>query len=96
MNISADIAIFFVGAFAAWFGAMVGGGGLVSIPFLIFMGLPPQVAIATNKFGGFGLLLGALARYIKKRQNPMEICTNFFNYGDFFLLLRSAITFKYR
>jgi uncharacterized membrane protein YfcA len=33
---------------------MVGGGSLVSVPFLIFLGLPPQVAIATDRFAGLG------------------------------------------
>ena len=65
MEIIPLVATFFVGIFTAWFGSMVGSGGLVSIPFLIFMGLPPQIAVATNKLGGFGLAVGAIKRYWK-------------------------------
>lgn len=37
-----------------------GGGTLLSIPTLIFLGLPPQVAVATAKMGGIGDDLGGL------------------------------------
>ena len=43
--------VFGIGVAAAVVGTMVGGGSLLSIPFLIFVGLPPQVAIATDRFG---------------------------------------------
>ncbi len=59
---------FFIGVFASFIGAIAGGGGLISIPFLIFLGLPPQVAIATNKFGGVGLSLGAAVRFSKENK----------------------------
>lgn len=37
-----------------------GGGGFIMTPFYIFMGLPPQNAIATGKIGGLGTTLGSL------------------------------------
>ncbi len=40
-----------------------GGGGLISTPFFILIGLPPQVAVATTKFGALGLTLGSLAKF---------------------------------
>jgi len=40
-----------------------GGGGLISSPFFILIGLPPQVAVATTKFGALGLTLGSLAKF---------------------------------
>ena len=42
-----------------------GGGGLISAPFLILIGLPPQVAVATTKFGSLGLTLGSIAKFRK-------------------------------
>ena len=59
----AIILVFFVGVLASFIGAMVGGAGLLSIPLLIFLGLPPQMAVATNKFGGIGLSLGAVTKF---------------------------------
>ncbi len=50
------IGVFLIGVAASIIGSMVGGGGLLSIPFLIFLGLPPQVAIATDRFGSLGTL----------------------------------------
>jgi len=46
----------------------VGGGGLLSVPFLIFVGLPPQIAIATNRFGSVGVSIGALAKFLRQQK----------------------------
>ncbi len=56
-------AVFLVGVLASTVGAMVGGGSLLSIPLLIFLGLPPQVAIATDRFGGLGAAVTALYKF---------------------------------
>lgn len=61
------ISVFVVGVIASFIGATVGGGGLLSIPFLIFLGLPPQIAIATNKMGAVGLSLGAIPKFWKAK-----------------------------
>ncbi|MEO6078026.1 MAG: sulfite exporter TauE/SafE family protein, partial [Candidatus Andersenbacteria bacterium] len=42
-----------------------GGGGLISAPFFILIGLPPQIAVATTKFGSLGLALGSIAKFRK-------------------------------
>lgn len=42
-----------------------GGGGLISAPFFILIGLPPQIAVATTKFGSLGLTLGSIAKFRK-------------------------------
>lgn len=57
--------IFVVSGLAGFIGAAVGGGGLISIPLLLFLGVPPQVALATNKLGGLGVSVSALYKYIK-------------------------------
>lgn len=67
MDISTGILTFGIGFIASFMGAMVGSGGLISIPFLIFIGLPPHVAIATNRLGSLGLEIGSLARFIKSK-----------------------------
>lgn len=40
------------GFLAAFIDSVVGGGGLIALPALLFTGLPPSVAIATNKLAG--------------------------------------------
>ena len=38
-----------LGFIASFLNAIVGGGGLISLPALLAVGLPPSTAIATNK-----------------------------------------------
>ncbi|MFC2175201.1 sulfite exporter TauE/SafE family protein [archaeon] len=55
--------------FAAGFiGSVVGGGGLISIPALMFLGLPPVQAIATSRFGTIGLFATAIPKYNKAKK----------------------------
>lgn len=42
-------ALFVVGAAAGFVDAIAGGGGLLTVPALLAAGLPPQVALGTNK-----------------------------------------------
>jgi uncharacterized membrane protein YfcA len=53
------------GILAGFIGAISGGGGLVSISLLAFLGIPLQTALATNKFGGLGSGISSLYKYIK-------------------------------
>lgn len=53
------------GFLAAFVDSIAGGGGLISMPVLLLSGLPPHIALGTNKFGGsFGCLSSAY-RYAK-------------------------------
>jgi len=42
-----------------------GGGGMVLIPFMIALGLPPQQAVATGKLSGLGAAFGGLSAFWK-------------------------------
>ncbi|MDN3609181.1 TSUP family transporter [Vibrio ostreicida] len=59
MELSSEILIllFFVAAAAGFIDAMAGGGGLLTLPALLAVGIPPTHALATNKlqssFGSF-------------------------------------------
>lgn len=49
------MAILFIvvaGFVASFIDSVVGGGGLISLPALLFLGLPPVVALGTNKLAG--------------------------------------------
>ena len=58
--------ILFIGGFSAGFvDSIAGGGGLISLPVLLSVGLPPQLALGTNKLQGtFGTLSSSL-NYIR-------------------------------
>jgi len=50
-NISLDMILFLVasGFIASFIDSVVGGGGLISLPALLLTGLPPAMALGTNK-----------------------------------------------
>ena len=57
-------AVFLVTFLASVMSGMAGGGGsFIITPFYILIGLTPQQAVATGKFGGFGLTIGAVAAF---------------------------------
>lgn len=56
----------FVAASAGFIDSIAGGGGLLTIPALMAVGLPPVQAIATNKFQGTFGTGGAFLAYARK------------------------------
>ncbi len=48
---------FFTGVFAGFVDSIAGGGGIITVPVLLSSGMPPHIALATNKlqstFGSF-------------------------------------------
>ncbi|EAH8299536.1 TSUP family transporter [Campylobacter fetus] len=61
--------LFFVACFSGFVDAIAGGGGLITIPILISVGIPEYIALATNKlqssFGSFTATLNfSLKGYI--------------------------------
>jgi uncharacterized membrane protein YfcA len=60
------------GLAAGWIDSIAGGGGLITIPVLLSLGLPPQVALGTNKFqASFGSFTAAL-HYVRKGVVPLR------------------------
>lgn len=61
LELSYYVILFFVAIFAGCVDAIVGGGGLITIPALFACGIPPHLALATNKlqstFGSFTAVL---------------------------------------
>jgi uncharacterized membrane protein YfcA len=57
--------ILFVGLFAGFINAIVGSGGLVTFPTLLFIGVPPLTANVTNNLG---TLPGVIASVISYRR----------------------------
>ena len=58
--------LFLAGLCAGFVDSIAGGGGLIALPALLSVGLPPQVALGTNKLqGSFGTFT-ATCNYIRK------------------------------
>lgn len=61
--------ILFLGGFSAGFvDSIAGGGGLISLPVLLSVGLPPQLALGTNKLQGTFGTLSSSYNYIRNKK----------------------------
>ena len=60
--------LFFVALTAGFIDAMAGGGGLITIPALMLMQLPPILALGTNKLQGCSGSFTATVAMIRNRQ----------------------------
>ncbi len=58
--------LFLTGLCSGFVDSIAGGGGLIALPVLFSVGLPPQVALGTNKLQGSFGTLSASYNYIKK------------------------------
>ncbi|OOF57898.1 hypothetical protein BKK56_00715 [Rodentibacter genomosp. 2] len=62
------LTILFIVAFvAAFIDAIAGGGGLITIPALLMTGIPPAVALGTNKLQAMGGAFSASLYFLRKR-----------------------------
>ena len=59
------VILFFVGLSAGFIDSIAGGGGLISVPALLWAGLPPQMALGTNKMQSSWGTMMAVRRYAK-------------------------------
>jgi len=66
LTVAMAVLLFTGGAAAGWIDSIAGGGGLITIPLLLWVGLPPGVALGTNKFqSSFGSFTAA-RHYIRE------------------------------
>ncbi len=65
--------LFLTGLIAGTVDAIAGGGGLISLPMLLGVGVPPQVALGTNKLqGAIGTFVATCGYY---RQGLLSLNT---------------------
>lgn len=58
--------LFSLALIAGWVDSIAGGGGLIGVPVLLAIGLPPAQALATNKLQGTGGSLSASIYFISR------------------------------
>lgn len=66
-----------IGFLAGTLNTLAGGGSLISLPILIFMGLPPSVANGTNRIA---VLVQGIANVAGYRSKGMEVSSRFIWY----------------
>lgn len=62
------VILFLTGGVAGLVDSIAGGGGLIALPVLLSLGLPPQIALGTNKLQGCFGTFSAACNYIRKGQ----------------------------
>lgn len=66
LTIQTYILLFLTGLCSGFVDSIAGGGGLIALPILFSIGLPPEIALGTNKLQGSFGTLSASYNYIKK------------------------------
>lgn len=72
MTMEMIVFLFGAGLAAGFVDSIAGGGGLIALPALLSTGLPPQIALGTNKFQGSFGTLSASYNYIQKGQASLK------------------------
>jgi uncharacterized membrane protein YfcA len=62
----AALLLFFVAMIAGWVDSIAGGGGLLTVPAMLLVGMPPAMALATNKLQSSAGTLTAAVYFINK------------------------------
>ncbi|ACN13362.1 conserved hypothetical protein [Desulforapulum autotrophicum HRM2] len=71
--------LFGTGFFAGFVDSIAGGGGLISLPILMSTGMPPQMALGTNKLqGSFGTFIAACNYTSKGEVEPKKTLVGIF------------------
>jgi uncharacterized membrane protein YfcA len=66
MDLVSLLIIFVVGIIGGSYGTLVGGTSIITIPVLIFLGLPPHTAIGTDRLGIAGLTIAGWYKFHEK------------------------------
>lgn len=66
--------LFGTGLAAGFVDSIAGGGGLIALPMLLAVGLPPQTALGTNKLQGSFGTLSASYNFIRKGRVSLREC----------------------
>ena len=61
-----------VGVFAGFIDSAVGGGGLIRLPAMLAAGLPPHIALGTNKLASAAAAAIASAKYLQSGIVPRK------------------------
>ena len=67
-----SVVLFFTGLLAGFVDSIAGGGGLIALPVLLSTGMPPQMALGTNKLQGSFGTLSATINFIRKGKASLK------------------------
>ncbi len=62
-----ELFIFITGVIASFVGSIAAGSGIIAISALLFLGIPPHVALGTLNLGDIGAKIGNIIRFIQHK-----------------------------
>lgn len=62
-----DIFILLIGFIGAFVGSLSGGAGLIVVPVLLFLGVPPHVSLGSFNFGDLGFKVGNIIKFFQHK-----------------------------
>ena len=72
LNVFLIVVLFLTGFSAGFIDSVAGGGGLITVPVLMGIGLPPQLALGTNKFQSSFGSFAAMTNYAGNGHVPLN------------------------
>lgn len=82
-----DLPVLAIGGFmAAFLNSLVGGGGLISLPVLMLLNIPPHSVLGTNKLASSSGTITSIIYFIKKKKINIfitSVCSPFSFFGSF-------------
>ena len=64
--------LFVTGVVSGWINVLAGGGSILSVPVMVFLGLPGPVANGTNRIGIIAQNIFAVWGFLPKRDFPIS------------------------
>ena len=61
------------GIFAGWLNVMAGGGSMLTVPIMLFMGLPGPVANGTNRIAILAQNISAVTTFLRKGSQDLKL-----------------------
>lgn len=94
MDLNILLILIFFGFLAAFIDSVVGGGGLISIPALLATGMPPSIALGTNKLASsFGSFTSTLS-FLRSKKVDLNIVGKLFPLSFFGSIIGALVATK--
>jgi uncharacterized membrane protein YfcA len=73
MTVTETLVLFVVGGFAGYINVMAGGGSLLTVPVMVFMGIPAPIANGTNRIAILAQSIASIWVFYKKGIRELKL-----------------------
>jgi len=65
--------VFLIGVLGSFIGSVAAGAGLITVPGLLLLGVPPHISLGSAKFATLGFRIGSFINYFKYKKIIWEL-----------------------